>query len=40
VGGLILSYIIDFPSGATIVLVLSVLYLGTSGLRPWRFSRS
>jgi len=35
VGGLIFSYGIDLPSGATIVLVLAVLYLGTSLLRPW-----
>ena len=35
VSGLILSYAIDFPSGATIVLVLTLLYLLTSGLRPW-----
>jgi ABC-type Mn2+/Zn2+ transport system permease subunit len=40
VGGLILSYAIDFPSGATIVLVLAVLYLLTSGLRPWLLSIS
>jgi ABC-type Mn2+/Zn2+ transport system permease subunit len=40
VGGLILSYAIDFPSGATIVLVLAALYLLTSGLRPWLLSRS
>jgi ABC-type Mn2+/Zn2+ transport system permease subunit len=36
---LILSYSIDFPSGATIVLVLALLYLGTSGLRPWLHHR-
>ena len=35
VWGLILSYAIDFPSGATIVLVLAMLYLLTSGLRHW-----
>jgi zinc transport system permease protein len=35
VGGLILSYAIDFPSGATVVLVLALLYLVTSLLRPW-----
>jgi zinc transport system permease protein len=35
VGGLILSYGVDFPSGATIVLVLAGLYLATSLLRPW-----
>jgi zinc transport system permease protein len=40
VGGLIFSYGIDFPSGATIVLVLAFLYLLTSLLRPWRLSRS
>jgi zinc transport system permease protein len=40
VGGLIFSYGIDFPSGATIVLVLAFLYLVTSLLRPWRLSRS
>ena len=39
VGGLILSYAIDFPSGATIVLVLAVLYLLTIGLRPWLHHR-
>jgi zinc transport system permease protein len=39
VGGLILSYEIDFPSGATIVLVLAFLYLFTSVLRPWRLSK-
>jgi ABC-type Mn2+/Zn2+ transport system permease subunit len=31
-----LSYGMDFPSGATIVLVLALLSLFTSGLRPWR----
>ncbi len=35
VGGLVLSYGLDFPSGATIVLVLALLYLVTSLLRPW-----
>jgi zinc transport system permease protein len=40
VGGLIFSYGIDFPSGATIVLVLACLYLVTSLLRPWRLSKS
>jgi zinc transport system permease protein len=40
VGGLVLSYGIDFPSGATIVLVLALLYLLTSGLRVRRLSRS
>lgn len=35
VGGLALSYGIDFPSGATVVLVLAFLYLLTSLLRPW-----
>jgi zinc transport system permease protein len=40
VGGLILSYRIDFPSGATIVLMLAFLYLLTSLLRPWWLSRS
>jgi zinc transport system permease protein len=40
VGGLIFSYGIDFPSGATIVLVLAFVYLLTSLLRPWRLSRS
>jgi zinc transport system permease protein len=40
VGGLILSYGIDFPSGATIVLVLAFLYLFTSVLPHRRFSRS
>lgn len=35
VGGLVLSYGVDFPSGATIVLVLALLYLVTSLLRPW-----
>ncbi len=39
VGGLVLSYAIDFPSGATIVLVLAMLYLLTSGLRPWLLHR-
>ncbi|MEJ2670819.1 MAG: metal ABC transporter permease [Deltaproteobacteria bacterium] len=34
VGGLILSYGIDFPSGATIVLVLACIYLLTALLRP------
>jgi ABC-type Mn2+/Zn2+ transport system permease subunit len=38
-GGLMLSYAIDFPSGATIVLVLSLLYLLTSWLRPWLHHR-
>jgi len=38
-GSLIFSYGIDFPSGATIVLVLAVLYLLTSGLRPWLLHR-
>ena len=38
-GDLMLSYAIDFPSGATIVLVLAVLYLLTSGLRPWLLHR-
>ena len=36
VGGLGLSSGVDFPSGATIVLVLAALYLFTSLLRPWR----
>ena len=40
VGGLVLSYGIDFPSGATIVLVLALVYLLTSLLRPGRRSRS
>jgi zinc transport system permease protein len=40
VGGLILSYGIDFPSGATIVLVLACIYLLTGALRPWWLSRS
>lgn len=35
VGGLGISYQLDFPSGATIVLVLTLLYLFTSLLRPW-----
>jgi ABC-type Mn2+/Zn2+ transport system permease subunit len=35
VGGLVLSYGVDFPSGATIVLVLSLIYLVTTLLRPW-----
>lgn len=35
VGGLVLSYGVDFPSGATIVLVLALLYLVTSLFRPW-----
>jgi len=39
VSGLILSYGLDFPSGATIVLVLALLYLLTSLRRPWRLSR-
>lgn len=38
VGGLALSYGLDFPSGATIVLVLALLYLLTSLWRPWRRS--
>jgi zinc transport system permease protein len=38
VGGLALSYGVDFPSGATIVLVLSLIYFLTSLLRPWRRS--
>ena len=33
------AYGIDFPSGATIVLVLAALYLLTSGLRPWLLHR-
>src|SRR4030042_2214461 len=36
VGGLALSYGLDFPSGATIVLVLAALYFLTSLLRPRR----
>jgi zinc transport system permease protein len=36
VGGLVLSYAVDFPSGATIVLVLAGVYGLTSLLRPWR----
>jgi zinc transport system permease protein len=40
VAGLLISYGVDFPSGATIVLVLSLAYLLTSLCRPWlRFSR-
>ena len=39
VGGLALSYGADFPSGATIVLVLTLLYLFTSLLRPWLRTR-
>jgi len=39
-GGLILSYGIDFPSGATIVLALALAYLLTSLLRPGRLFRS
>lgn len=35
VGGLGLSYGLDFPSGATIVLTLALLYLLTSLLNPW-----
>ena len=35
VGGLVLSFGIDFPSGATIVLVLACLYLATALLQPW-----
>jgi ABC-type Mn2+/Zn2+ transport system permease subunit len=35
VGGLWLSYLIDFPSGATIVLLLALLYLLTTSLGPW-----
>jgi zinc transport system permease protein len=35
VGGLGVSYQLDFPSGATIVLVLTLLYLFTSLVRPW-----
>jgi ABC-type Mn2+/Zn2+ transport system permease subunit len=38
-GGLILSYGIDFPSGATIVLVLALCYLLSSLLRPWLLHR-
>lgn len=36
VGGLALSYAVDFPSGATIVLVLAGVYGLTSLLRPWK----
>jgi ABC-type Mn2+/Zn2+ transport system permease subunit len=36
VGGLILSYAVDFPSGGTIVLVLAGIYLLTALLRPRR----
>jgi zinc transport system permease protein len=36
VGGLVLSYGVDFPSGATIVLVLAVVYLLTTLARPRR----
>jgi ABC-type Mn2+/Zn2+ transport system permease subunit len=39
VGGLALSYGVDFPSGATIVLVLAILYFLTGMLRPWLRSR-
>jgi ABC-type Mn2+/Zn2+ transport system permease subunit len=39
VGGLALSYGVDFPSGATIVLVLTLLYFFTSLLRPWLRTR-
>jgi zinc transport system permease protein len=35
VGGLVLSYGLDFPSGATIVLVLASLYFLTALARPW-----
>jgi zinc transport system permease protein len=35
VAGLALSYGVDFPSGATIVLVLALVYLLSSLLRPW-----
>jgi zinc transport system permease protein len=35
VGGLALSFGVDLPSGATIVLVLACLYFLTSLLRPW-----
>jgi zinc transport system permease protein len=40
VGGLALSYGLDFPSGATIVLVLAALYFLTSLLRPRRLPKS
>ncbi len=38
VGGLWLSYLLDFPSGATIVLLLAGLYLLTTAV-PWLRSR-
>jgi zinc transport system permease protein len=40
VGGLVLSYGIDFPSGGTIVLVLAGIYFLTTFLRPWVKGRS